>query len=431
MVIHMKVLIIGSGGREHAITWKVRKSRWVTKVFCAPGNGGIASIATCVPIKADDIDSLMNFAIDNEIDLTIVGPEAPLSMGIVDRFEKEGLKIFGPSKDAAMLESSKAFAKMIMDKYNIPTASYRTFDDPKKARKYIKETGGPMVVKVDGLAAGKGAFPCEDELQALEAVDLIETGAFKEAGTKVLIEEYLVGEEASILAFSDGKNVIPMESAQDHKRALDDDLGPNTGGMGAYSPAPVITEDLASRVYDEILVPTIKGMRAEGHPYKGILYAGLMITEDGPKVIEFNCRFGDPEAQAVLPRLASDIIKPILACCDGTLDKVKLRWSRSKCVCVVMASGGYPGSYKKGFPINGLNKLDRLENIIAFHAGTREAEEGGIITSGGRVLGITALGPTIKDTIKLAYKGVKKVDFQDSFYRSDIGKKALFHIDGM
>ncbi|MGA1866804.1 MAG: phosphoribosylamine--glycine ligase [Thermoplasmatota archaeon] len=427
----MKVLVIGGGGREHAIAWKVRKSRWVNKVYCAPGNGGISSVAACVPIPADDIDALVKFAIENEIDLTIVGPEAPLTEGIVDRFRENGLKIFGPTKAAAMLESSKSFAKMIMDRYNIPTARYASFDDPEDARRYIRETGGQMVVKVDGLAAGKGAFPCEDELEALEAVDLIASGVFKEAGSRILIEEYLFGEEASILAFSDGKNVVPLEPTQDHKRAFNDDEGPNTGGMGAYSPAPVITEDLSSRIYDEILVPTIRGMKAEGHPYEGILYAGLMITEEGPKVIEFNCRFGDPEAQAVIPRLATDFIKPILACCDGTLDKVKLRWSRNSCVCVVMASGGYPGPYTKGHGVSGLDKVEKIENMIVFHAGTRQEEDGSIITSGGRVLGITALGPNIKDTIRMAYKGVRKVEFKDSYYRTDIGKKALFHIDGM
>ncbi len=427
----MKILVIGGGGREHAIAWKIKKSRWVSKVYCAPGNGGIDSVAQCVPIKADDIPALLDFAVENEIDLSIVGPEAPLADGIVDQFEAKGLKVFGPSKAAARLESSKVFAKMIMDKYNIPTAAYRSFDSPKDAKKYIRETGGPMVVKVDGLAAGKGAFPCEDELEALNAVETIASGVFKSAGLKILIEEYLVGEEASILAFSDGKNVIPLESAQDHKRAYDGDLGPNTGGMGAYSPAPVITEDLSSRIYDEILVPTVRAMEAEGCPYKGILYAGLMITEEGPKVIEFNCRFGDPEAQAVIPRLATDFLKPILACCDGTLDKVKLRWSRNKCVCVVLASGGYPGPYEKGHVIEGLDKLERMENMIAFHAGTKINDNGEVVSSGGRVLGITSTGSTIRETIKNTYKGVKKVSFQDSFHRKDIGKKALFHIDGM
>ncbi|MFW3146511.1 MAG: phosphoribosylamine--glycine ligase [Thermoplasmatota archaeon] len=427
----MKVLVVGGGGREHVLVWKIKKSRWVSKVYCAPGNAGMKGLAKCIPIKADNIDGLLNFASEKKIDLTVVGPEAPLAKGIVDRFTEAGLKIFGPTKDAAQLESSKVFSKRLMSKFGIPTAGFQVFDDPKKAKKYIKETGGPLVVKVDGLAAGKGAFPCEDEMDALKAVDLIASGAFKEAGKKILIEEYLLGEEASVLAFTDGKNVVPLESAQDHKRAFDGDEGPNTGGMGAYSPAPVMSEDLSSRVYDEILVPTVRAMAAEGHPYKGILYAGLMITEEGPKVIEFNCRFGDPEAQAVIPRMATDFIKPLLACCDGNLDKVKFRWSRNSCVCVVMASGGYPGSYKKGHLIEGLDKLEKMDNVVAFHAGTTWGENGTVLTSGGRVLGITALGPNIKETIKLAYKGVKKVEFRDAFYRKDIGKKALFHIDGM
>ncbi len=427
----MKILVIGGGGREHVITWKILKSRWVNKVYCAPGNAGIREIAECIPVNANDIDGLIDLAREKNIDLTIVGPEDPLAMGIVDRFEEEGLKIFGPSKAAAQLESSKSFAKDIMKKYGVPTAKSKVFTDMKKARRYVKETGGPMVIKVDGLAAGKGAFPCDDEIQALDALNEIEKGKFKEAGTKILVEEYLFGEEASILAFSDGKNVIPLESAQDHKRAFDNDEGPNTGGMGAYSPAPVVTEDIASRVYDEILLPTINGMAAEGMPYKGILYAGLIITEQGPKVIEFNCRFGDPEAQAVIPRMATDFLKPIIACCDGTLDKVKFRWSKNKCVCVVQASGGYPGSYDKGKIINGLNKLEKMDNVVCFHAGTRISDEGDIVTSGGRVLGICGMGTTIKETITLTYKAVKKVDFEKCFYRKDIGKKATFHLDGM
>jgi phosphoribosylamine--glycine ligase len=373
----------------------------------------------------------LKFALENEIDLSIVGPEAPLAMGIVDRFESEGLKIFGPSKAAARLESSKSFAKEMMEKFEVPTARSNVFTDISEAKRYIKETGGPMVIKVDGLAAGKGAFPCEDELEALGAIEEIEKGKFKEAGSKILVEEYLRGEEASILAFSDGKNVIPLESAQDHKRAYDNDEGPNTGGMGAYSPAPVVTDDIASRVHDEILSPIVKGMAKEGIPYKGILYAGLMITEEGPKVIEFNCRFGDPEAQAVIPRIATDFLRPILACCDGTLDKVKFRWSKSKCVCVVLASGGYPGSYQKGMDINGLEKIDNMENILCFHAGTSTDKEGNVVTNGGRVLGICGMGNTIKDTIKLTYGAVRKVSFKDGFYRKDIGRKATFHIDGM
>jgi phosphoribosylamine--glycine ligase len=427
----MKVLVIGGGGREHVISWKIKKSRFVNKVYCAPGNAGIADVATCVDIQPGDIDSLLDFAMEKKIDLTVVGPEAPLADGIVDRFQKKGLKIFGPTKGAAQLESSKSFAKYIMEKYHIPTARSETFTDLKKAAKYIKETGGPLVVKVDGLAAGKGAFPCEDELEALKVLKEIEGGLFERAGGKVLIEEYLYGEEASILAFSDGKQVLPLESAQDHKRIFDDDKGPNTGGRGAYSPAPVISDDIASRVYDEILVPTIKGMAAEGLPYKGILYAGLMITEEGPKVIEYNCRFGDPEAQAVIPRMATDFIRPLLASCDGTLDKVKFRWSKNSCLCVVLASGGYPGSYEKGKEIKGLDMISDLENIFIFHAGTRMDEDGKVITSGGRVLGICGMGPTIKESIKLTYQAVKKVKFDDHFYRKDIGKKATYHLDGM
>lgn len=427
----MKVLIVGGGGREHAIAWKIKKSRWVNKVYCAPGNAGIASVAKCKKISATDIEGLLAFAKKKKVEITVVGPEQPLSLGIVDRFEEEGLKIFGPTKAAARIESSKIFAKKIMEKYRIPTARSEAFEDLDEARKYIKETGGPLVVKVDGLAAGKGAFPCEDELQALEVVDHIEKDLFEKTGKRILIEEYLTGEEASILAFSDGKHVIPLESAQDHKRAFDNDEGPNTGGMGAYSPAPVVSDDIASRVYDEILTPTIKGMAAEGSPYKGILYAGLMITEEGPKVIEFNCRFGDPEAQAVIPRMATDLIRPIKACCDGTLEKVKFRWSKNKCVCVVIASGGYPGSYRKGLDIEGLEKIKEMENIIPFHAGTKRDDNGNLITNGGRVLGICGLGPSIKDTIKTTYKAVKKVRFEDSFYRKDIGMKATYHLDGM
>jgi phosphoribosylamine--glycine ligase len=427
----MKVLIVGGGGREHALAWKIRKSRFVSKVYCAPGNAGIATVAKCKKIQATDIDGLLAFVKRKNIELTIVGPEQPLAMGIVDRFEEEGLKIFGPSKEAAKIEASKVFAKRLMEKYRIPTARSQSFTDLGEARKYIKETGGPLVVKVDGLAAGKGAFPCDDELQALEAIDFIEKGLFEKSGSRILIEEYLNGEEASILAFSDGRHIIPLESAQDHKRAFDNDKGPNTGGMGAYSPAPVVTDDIASRVYDEILVPTIRGMASEGTPYKGILYAGLMITEEGPKVIEFNCRFGDPEAQAVIPRMATDLVRPMMACCDGTLDKVKFRWSKNKCVCVVVASGGYPGSYGKGHEIKGLNKIENMDGIITFHAGTVRDEAGNLITNGGRVLGICGLGPSIKDSIKTTYKAVRKVKFEDSFHRKDIGRKATYHLDGM
>ena len=425
----MKVLIIGGGGREHTLVWKIKKSRWVKKVYCAPGNAGISRIAQCVPIGDNRIDELLQFAIDEGIDLTVVGPEAPLATGIVDRFEEKGLKIFGPSGRAARIESSKIFAKNLMNRYQVPTAKAVEFDDPETARRYIRKNGAPLVVKVDGLAAGKGAFPCEDEMEALSAVDMIASGSFGESGNRILIEEYLRGEEASILAFCDGKHVLPLASSQDHKRAYDNDTGPNTGGMGAYSPAPVINEDMASRIYDEILVPTVKGLSKEGCPYKGILYAGLIITQEGPKVIEFNCRFGDPETQVVLPRMATDIIRPILACCDGTLDKVKLRWSHNKAVCVVMASGGYPGKYEKGYRIKGIDEVEREENVIVFHAGTRLDESGNVVTSGGRVLGVTALDSTIRDSIMKSYDAVNRISFKKAQFRGDIGMKALHHME--
>ncbi len=427
----MKVLVVGSGGREHTLAWKIKKSRWVSNVYVAPGNDGMRDVAKLVDISATDIEGLANFARENGIDLTVVGPEVPLEMGMVDHFERNGLRVFGPTKKAAMLETSKIYAKEIMRRYHVPTASFRIFEDPDEARRYVEEVGGPQVVKVDGLAAGKGAFPCEDEMEALEAIDLISSGAFGKAGDRILIEDYLKGEEASILAFCDGKTVVPLESAQDHKRAFDNDKGPNTGGMGAYSPAPVVSEDMASSVYDEIFLPMIEGMRKEGHPYKGILYAGLMITEKGPKVIEFNCRFGDPEAQVVIPRMATDIIKPLIACCDGTLDRVKFRWSKSKAVCVVLASGGYPGKYAKGLKISGLEKVETLENIVVFHSGTRIDEDEDVVTNGGRVLGVTAMDGDLQTAIRMAYKAVGKIRFQNRHYRKDIGKKALLHLDDL
>jgi phosphoribosylamine--glycine ligase len=424
----MKVLIVGSGGREHVLAWKIRKSRWVNKVYCAPGNAGIASVAECIPIKDTDINGLRDLAIEKEIDLTVVGPEIPLSLGIVDTFKESGLKIFGPTKAASRIESSKSFAKMIMDKYGIPTAKTHIFSEPSKARKFIKEVGGPLVIKVDGLAAGKGAFPCEDEVLALKAVDLISKGDFGESGKRILVEEYLGGEEASILAFSDGKHVIPLESAQDHKRIFDDDVGPNTGGMGSYSPAPVITPDLESRIYDEILLPTIRGLAAEGSPYTGILYAGLMITDEGPKVIEFNCRFGDPEAQSVVPRMMTDIIKPLLACTEGTLDRIKLRWSRNWAVNVVMASEGYPGKYEKGKTIEGLDGVE-TENTFVFHAGTVRDDKERLLTNGGRVLSVTSMAPSVQDAIAGAYHGISKISFTGSQYRHDIARRALYHME--
>lgn len=426
----MKALVIGGGGREHTLAWKLRRSRFINKLYCAPGNAGMESIAECLPVKADDIDGLIDLVKEKSIDITVVGPEAPLTQGIVDRFEEENLRIFGPSKEAARIEGSKAFAKFIMKKYGVPTADFEVFEDPSEAKNYIKERGGKMVVKADGLAAGKGAIPCDDEIEALEAVDEIKD-KFPEASRRILIEEYLEGEEASLLAFCDGKNVLPLYSAQDHKRAFDGDRGPNTGGMGAYSPAPVVTEDISTRIYDEIMVPTVRGLSEEGIPYRGILYAGLMITEDGPKVIEFNCRFGDPEAQVVIPRLVTDIMRPILSSLEGTLDKIKLRWSKNKAVCVVMASGGYPRSYGKGYRIEGLEKAQELENVFVFHAGTKKDEENGLVTNGGRVLGVTAMDSTIEKSIELAYRAVDLIDFKDYHYRKDIGEKAKFHLEGL
>ncbi len=424
----LKVLVIGSGGREHAIAWKLRKSRWVNRVICTPGNAGTGRIAENIPVKDGDLKGIVELARTKEIDLVVVGPEAPLAQGLVDLLDREGIGVFGPTKEASRLESSKVFSKRFMVKNKIPTAKAETFDDLKEARRYIREMGGPTVIKVDGLAAGKGAFPCETETEAYKALDRISSGEFGASAGKVLVEEYLRGEEASILAFCDGRTVVPMESAQDHKRAYDNDQGPNTGGMGAYSPAPVVTDEVSSRVFDEVLLPTLKGMSKMGTPYKGLLYAGIMITEQGPKVIEYNCRFGDPEAQAVIPRLATDFIKPLKACCDGELDHITLRWSRSSSVCVVMASQGYPGKYAKGHIISGTDRAEKMDNVAVFHSGTTLNEKGDLVTSGGRVLGVTGMAPTVPEAIRLTYQAVRKIDFNGAFYRKDIGQRALEHL---
>jgi phosphoribosylamine--glycine ligase len=425
----MKVLVIGSGGREATLVWKIAQSDKVNKIYAAPGNGGISQFAQCIDIQAGELDKLAEFAGDNSINLTIVGPENPLAEGIVDIFEAKGLRIFGPTKLAAEIESSKVFAKDFMKKYNIPSAEYKVFTDPEEAKEYVHELGPPVVVKADGLAAGKGVIPAMDLETALEAVDKIGVQkAFGEAGNRIIIEEFLEGEEASILAFTDGETVIPMVSSQDHKRAYDGDKGPNTGGMGAYSPAPVMTDELNSRVLDEVLVPTVKGMKEEGRPYKGVLYAGLMITEEGPKVLEFNCRFGDPELQVVLPRLSSDVIEPLNAVIDERLNEVKLEWNPKAAVCVVMASEGYPGKYEKGKPITGLEQLALMQDIIAFHAGTKR-EDTKFITSGGRVLGLTAFGDDIKSAIDRVYQTINTINFENAFYRKDIGYRALARLD--
>jgi phosphoribosylamine--glycine ligase len=421
----MKILVVGGGGREHALVWKLSQSPRVTKVFCAPGNGGICEAAECLPIDGSDIHGLLDFAVKNEIDLTVVGPEAPLSMGIVDLFEEQGLKTFGASKAAAEIESSKAFSKDLMKKYGIPTAWYRVFDSPDEAVSYIREMGAPIVVKADGLAAGKGVIICRTVEEAEEAVKMIMVDRlFGDAGERLVVEEFLEGEEASFLAFSDGETVLPLASSQDHKPAFENDKGPNTGGMGAYSPAPVVTDELHRTIMDEVMIPTVRGMAAEGRPYKGILYAGLMIGDNGPKVLEFNARFGDPEAQPILPRMEGDLVPVLEACMDGTLAEHTLTWKKDASVCVVLASGGYPGKYDKGLVIEGLEEAASEEGVIVFHAGTA-GKDGKIVTAGGRVLGVTALGPTIRDAIDKAYRAVDKIHFEGRHFRRDIGRKAL------
>lgn len=421
----MNVLVIGSGGREHALTWKIAQSPLVNQVYCAPGNPGMASIAECVDIGVNDFDALLSFAEEKEIGLTVVGPEDPLAGGIVDVFEAKGLRAFGPGKAAAQLEGSKAFAKQVMDRHGIPTASYAEFESADEAEVYVREQGAPIVVKADGLAAGKGVTVAQTVDEAIAAIqDAMVGNMFGDAGARVVIEECMFGEEASIFALSDGEHIIPLASSQDHKPAYDGDRGPNTGGMGAYSPAPVITDKLFAGIRESVLEACIQGMKSDGIPYKGVLYAGLMITETGPRVVEFNCRFGDPETQVVLPRMKSDIVPLMLACCDGTLDEQELEWEDRECVTVVMASGGYPKSYEKGKVITGIDDAESTEQCFVFHAGTKEAD-GQLVTSGGRVLNVTAYGQTIKEAIDTAYSGVSKIQFDDAFYRSDIGKKAL------
>jgi phosphoribosylamine--glycine ligase len=419
----MKILVIGSGGREHALVWKIRQSSCVSKVYCAPGNGGIAGLAECVNIKADDVQGLLAFARDHAVDLTVVGPEVPLVLGLVDLFEAAGLKAFGPSRAAAQLEGSKAFAKDFMTRHGIPTAAFGSFDTISQAKGFLKSSRYPLVVKADGLAAGKGVIICQNSAEADEALKVIMTDrVFKEAGRRVVIEEFLQGEEASILAVADGRDFIVLESSQDHKRIFDNDQGPNTGGMGAYSPAPVVTPELLRRIAAEVIKPAIDGMRADGAPFRGILYAGIMVTSVGPKVLEFNTRFGDPETQAILPRLKSDIVPLMLASVEGRLPTVELEWDPRPCVCVVMAAGGYPGDYRSGDGIKGLSEVPA--GAMVFHAGTK-ADNGRIITSGGRVLGVVALGRGIAPAIDQVYQAVAKVTFDGAQYRRDIGRRAL------
>ena len=421
----MKVLVVGSGGREHALVWKIAQCPKVEKVFCAPGNAGISQSAECVEIGSEDINGLAEFAVKEGIGLTVVGPEVALTLGIVDLFRRKGLRIFGPGQKAAALEGSKVFTKDLLKKYNIPSAAYEVFQDRDQAVSYIEKTGAPLVVKADGLAAGKGVIIAQTVEEAIAAVDLIMAEkAFGEAGTRVVVEEFLVGEEASFLAFTDGKTVVPLPSSQDHKAVFDGDKGPNTGGMGAYSPAPVVTDELHAEVMENVMYKTVRAMEAEGCPYQGILYAGLMIDRGKVKVLEFNCRFGDPEAQPLLMRLQSDLVEVMEAVIDGKLAEVQLEVDPRPTVCVVMSSGGYPGAYEKGREISGLAAADAIEGVKVFHAGTRE-QDGKVVNVGGRVLGITAIGDDLVVAIEKAYQGVKAINWQDCYYRNDIGQKAL------
>lgn len=421
----MKVLVIGGGGREHALVWKIAQSPLVTRVYCAPGNPGIGLLAENVAIKVDDLPGLLEFATKERIGLTVVGPELPLSLGIVDLFEENGLKVFGARKNAAIIEASKAFSKDLMRKYHVPTAAYQVFTEVEPALAFIDTLGLPVVIKADGLAAGKGVIIAQTREEAVDTVeDMLSGNAFGAAGARVVVEEFLKGEEASFLAFTDGRNIIPLASAQDHKAAFDGDTGPNTGGMGAYSPAPVVTPDIHEKVMQEVMRRTVDGMAAEGRSYRGVLYAGLMIDGGTVKTLEFNARFGDPECQPLLMRMKSDIVPVLLATANGDISGIRLEWRDEAAVCVVMAAGGYPGAYPKGDEISGLDRAARMEDLFVFHAGTSE-KEGKYLTNGGRVLGVTALGATVKDAIEQAYSGVAAITWNGVHYRTDIGKKAL------
>lgn len=424
----MKILVIGNGGREHALCWKIKQSPLVSAVYCAPGNAGISKHAKCVDIKTSDIEGLIRFARAEEIDLTVVGPELPLALGITDRFHEKKLRIFGPTKAAAEIESSKVFAKNLMRKYKIPTAFFSTFYDFEDAVRWVREVKPPLVVKADGLAAGKGVVICRTEKEAIETLDaMMRAKIFGDAGDRVVVEEFIKGEEASFLAFTDGETILPLESCQDHKALLDDDQGPNTGGMGAYSPAPVITSEVREKIINRIVIPAVKALKEEDRIYKGILYAGLMIIDSEPVVLEFNCRFGDPEAQPLMVRMKSDIVPILNAVVDERLAEKTIDWRDEASVCIVMTSNGYPGDYKKGIEIKGLEDVEDMNGVFVFHSGT-EFKDGRIITNGGRVLGVTALGRTIPNTIDLAYEAVEKIDCESLYYRTDIGKKALKYL---
>lgn len=422
----MKVLLVGGGGREHALAWAMAKSPKLTKLYAAPGNAGIAACAECLEIGAEDLDAICAAVEDLKIEFIVVGPEAPLVDGLADRIEAMGVPVFGPSAAAAEIEGSKGMMKDLLAKYGIPTAEYERFDEPDAAKEYIRIKNHPVVVKADGLAAGKGVILSHNVTEAYAAVDqiMIEE-AFGDAGAEIVIEEFLKGEEASFFALCDGERAIPLAGAQDHKQVHDGDHGPNTGGMGAYTPAPVLDEAMEKRIMDEIVTPTVEAMKKEGKPYKGVLFAGLMIGEDGPKVIEFNCRFGDPECQPIMARLQSDALEMLLAAARGELGKIKLKWDPRTALTVVMAANGYPGNYRKGTEIKGLDDADALDDVIVFHAGTASDGNGRMLANGGRVLGVTALGDTVEAAQKRAYEAVDAIDWPQGFCRRDIGWRAV------
>lgn len=419
----MKVLVVGSGGREHAICWKISKSNKVEKIYCAPGNAGIAQVAECVNIGAMDFDGLVDFAKEKKIDLTVVGMDDPLVGGIVDAFEQEGLRVFGPRKNAAILEGSKAFSKDLMKKYNIPTAAYETFTNAEEAKAYLENVAFPIAIKADGLALGKGVFLCEDLEQANEAVDeLMLNKMFGDSGNTIVIEEFMTGREVSVLSFVDGNTIKIMSSAMDHKRAYNGDAGPNTGGMGNISPNPFYTKEIDEYCQKYIYQATVDAMKAENRPFKGVIFFGLMLTENGPKVLEYNARFGDPEAQVVLPRMKNDIIDVFEACIDGTLDKIDLQFEDNACMCVVLASDGYPIEYKKGYELFGQENFNGKDDYFLFHAGTKFDGDGKVVTNGGRVVAVTALGKDLQEARRKAYEATEWVQFVNKFMRHDIGR---------
>jgi phosphoribosylamine---glycine ligase len=423
----MRILVVGGGGREHSLCWAISASPLCTKLFCAPGNAGIAQVAECIDVAAEDIAGQVALAKREKIDFVVVGPEVPLAMGLADRIAEAGIKVFGPSQKAAQLESSKGFTKELCKRHNIPTGAYERFTDPDKAAAYIRAQGAPIVVKADGLAAGKGVVVAETVDQAIEAArDMLSGNRFGAAGASVVIEEFLVGEEMSFFALSDGEHVLPLIGAQDHKRAFDNDKGPNTGGMGAYSPAPIFDAAMQKRTMDEIILPTARAMAADGMPFKGVFYAGLMITAQGPKIFEYNCRFGDPECQVLMMRLKSDLVPALIACADGGLKHFDLRWSNDSALTVVMAANGYPDAYQKGTEIRGLDAAGKVEGVQIFHAGTKFGADGKrVLANGGRVLNVTAMAPTVEEARNRAYRAVDLIDWPEGFCRRDIAWRVV------